>query len=160
MDLLDVPERHPPRGALTVVYSHLPRVSRIFSPDGPHLFRLISALVSQEVQVARVWDGFMLHECFNQTPLLSGPATSYVSCCFFLAPSSFKNIVSLCRKLSQWFITSLTTALTLHAVVFVYRDVTNLSHLMAVSEKPPAWLLSVSSPRYSRHYWKTSVGPL
>lgn len=54
MDLLDVLEHHPPRGALPVVYNQLPQLSHIFSPDTPYLFRLISAFASQEARIARV----------------------------------------------------------------------------------------------------------
>lgn len=127
-------------------------------------FRLISALASQEyADCPRLRR--LLHERFNQTPLLSVPATSYASCCFFfffLAPSRFKS--GCCFRVSQ-----ILQALpvihnqshdSFNPACCCFRvpgcgaggDATHLSHLMAVSDKPPAWLLSVSSPRYSCHY--------
>lgn len=168
MDLLDVPEHHPPRGALPVVYNHLPRVSRIFSPDTPYLFRLISAFASQEARIARVWDGcFMSVSIKHLCSACLQPLTCHV---VFLAPSRFKSgccvaFLKYCQSLQEALPVihnqshdSFNPACCCFCVPG-WGGVTHLSHLMAVSDKPPAWLLSVSSPRYSRHYWKTSIVP-
>lgn len=156
-DLLEHrPPPPPPLWALPVVYSRLPLASHLFSPDKPLPFKAYSSLqASQEA-----WDCQRVVECFNQERLQALMCHA-VSSAEPRGKSGPSRLAVLSNIVSQSLTTSLMTALTLHAVVFVNRGWWGGGNDSLVTPDgcfpklaAAAWLLSASSPWYSLRYWK------
>lgn len=158
---LDSLEHRPPPPqlrALPVVYSRLPLASHLFSPDKPLPFKAYSSLqASQEA-----WDCLRVVECFNQGRL-QALMCHVVSSAEPRGKGGPSRLATLSNIVLQSVTTSLMTALTLHAVVFVNRGwrgggndslVTPDDCFPKLTAAVP--VLSASSPRYSLCYWKDS----